>query len=255
MLKRANYLGIYMKKTIQKILRLFGYDIRARHFLQSHEVRRVKFLKEHNISLVLDIGANEGQYAQSIRQEGYKNYIISFEPIQDIFNSLNRKTQVDSRWNVMNIAIGDFDGYAEINISSFSQVSSILSATGLAGTDYWKGQHKQKVQVRQLDSLIDEINVHNHRIFLKIDTQGFESKVLKGCQNLLKKHVILIEIELSIREFYSDEKLLPDMYMHIRDMGFELISMAPVHVDSTRGYVLQYDCIFIARSILDLDNK
>lgn len=244
-----------MKQRIKNFIYQLGYDIRACNFLQLHEFRRVKFLKDQNISLVLDVGANEGQYAQSIRKLGYDNLIISFEPVQKIFNLLNQKAKTDPQWHTFNLAIGDFDGDTEINISEFSQVSSILSATGLAGTEYWKGTHKQKVKVCQLDSLIDELGIDNHRILLKIDTQGFEDKVLKGCQSLLNKNVILLEVELSIRQFYSEEKLFPEMYMYIRNLGFELVSMSPVHVDSTRGYVLQYDCIFMKNSILDFEEK
>jgi FkbM family methyltransferase len=244
-----------VKKTITKILNKFGYDIHARNFLRSHEIRRGKFLNDHKISLVLDVGANEGQYAQSIRLTGYKNSIISFEPIKEVFQLLNNKINKDLKWKALNIAIGDFDGETEINISDFSQVSSILSATGLAATDYWKANRKQQVQVRQLDSLIDELNIEDHRIFLKVDTQGFEDKVLKGCQKLLTKNVFLIEIELSVRQFYFGEKLFPEMLVYIQNMGFELVSMSPVHVDFIRGYVLQYDCIFIRKSILDLEEK
>lgn len=244
-----------MKQHIKNFIYQLGYDIRACNFLQLHELRRFKFLQDQNIAVILDVGANEGQYAQAIRKLGYENLIISFEPVKDIFNVLNQKAKTDSQWKTFNLAIGDFDGHTEINISEFSQVSSILSATGLARTDYWKGTHKQKVKVSQLDSLIDELVIDNHRVLLKIDTQGFEDKVLKGCQNLLNRNVVLLEVELSIRQFYSEEKLFPEMYMYIRNLGFELVSMSPVHVDAIRGYVLQYDCIFMKKGILDSEEK
>ena len=179
-----------MKQIIKKKFYNFGYDIQSRSTWYSHDVRRIKFLNDHHVSLVLDIGANEGQYAQSIRKAGYKNLIISFEPIKDVFDLLNQKVISDSQWQAMNIAIGDFDGYTEINISNLSQVSSILSATGLGDTDYWKGSRQQQVQVSKLDSLINELNIKDHRVWLKVDTQGFEEQVLKGCQNLIKESII-----------------------------------------------------------------
>ncbi len=240
-----------MKQVFKKILSQLGYDIRTRNFLQLHEIRRIKFLNDHNISLVLDVGSNEGQYAQSIRREGYKNRIISFEPVKQIFEILHKKKINDSKWQAMNIAIGDFDGSTSINISEFSQVSSILSATGLAHTEYWKGYRQEEIKVRKLDSLINELDIKEQRILLKVDTQGFEEKVLQGSQNLIDQNIDLLEVELSIQPFYLDEKLFPEMFTYIRDFNFELISMSPVHIDSVRGYVLQYDCIFIKKSILD----
>jgi FkbM family methyltransferase len=232
-----------------------GYEINAYNFLRSHEVRRIKFLKDQNISLVLDVGANEGQYGAILRQGGFNGKIISFEPVQSVFQKLIQCSNSDPKWIVRNEALGDFDGYTQINISDFSQVSSILSATGLAGTNYWKGNIQEKIGVRQLDSLIEELQIEHERVLLKIDTQGFEENVLRGCQKLLQTDVILfLEVELSIRQFYSEEKLFPEMFSYIRSLGFELVSMCPVHIDATRGYVLQYDCTFIRSTILDAQN-
>jgi FkbM family methyltransferase len=241
-----------VKELVRKVAQRWGYEIQAYNFLRSHEVRRIKFLNDQNISLVLDVGANEGQYGTSLRRLGYDGRIISFEPVKSVFQTLERVSQSDLNWMARNAALGDFDGYAEINISDFSQVSSILSATGLAGTNYWKGQTQEKITVQRLDTLKDEVELSRHRIWLKIDTQGFEEKVLLGAKNALEVgNILFLEVELSIRQFYGEEKLFPEMLEYILSLGFELISMCPVHVDAARGYVLQYDCIFIKKTILD----
>jgi FkbM family methyltransferase len=209
-------------------------------------------MKDNKISLVLDVGANEGQYGAIIRTIGYNSNIISFEPIKSVFQTLFQRSKYAPNWLVRNEALGDFDGYTEINISSFSQTSSIFPATGLASTAYWKSKVKEKICVRRLDSLVNELAIDSHRVLLKIDTQGFEEKVLLGCQNILQRNnIILLEVELFIQQFYTGEKLFSEMLMYIRSLGFELVSMNPVHIDSNRGYVLQYDCTFIRKTILN----
>ena len=52
------------------------------------------FLNYNSIDLVLDVGANSGQYALSLRRFGYKNKIISFEPGSEAYLNLikNSKT-------------------------------------------------------------------------------------------------------------------------------------------------------------------
>ena len=241
-----------VKEFTRNVFYKIGYEITAYNFLRSHEARRIKFLRDQKISLVLDVGANEGQYGTIIRRGGYDGKIISFEPVRTVFEMLAQQSESDLKWMARNEALGDFDGYSKINISDFSQVSSILPATGLADTSYWKGNVQEKICVRQLDSLIDELEIDHHRILLKIDTQGFEENVLKGCQNLLQSGtIILLEVELSIRQFYHGETLFPEMLRYIRELGFEIVSICPVHVDAARGYVLQYDCTFVRNDVLD----
>jgi len=241
-----------IKEFARNFLRKSGYEINAYNFLRSHEVRRNKFLHDQKISLVLDVGANEGQYGSTIRNLGYNGNIISFEPVESVFQTLIQKSHLDSKWTTRKEALGNFDGYTAMNISDFSQVSSILSATGLADTTYWKGKNQEKVRVRQLDSLIDDLEIDAHRVWLKIDTQGFEENVLRGCQELMKKdNLLFLEVELSVRQFYSGEKLFFEMLGYIRDFGFEIVSMQPVHVDAMKGYILQYDCILVRKNILD----
>jgi FkbM family methyltransferase len=240
------------KTLLQGLAQKWGYEIQAYNFLRSHDVRRSKFLQDQKISLVLDVGANVGQYGMSLRRLGYTGKIISFEPVDAVFQSLEQCSKLDQNWIARNEALGDFDGEAEINISDFSQVSSILSATGLAGTNYWKGRTHETTRVQRLDQLGEEIQLNQHRVWLKIDTQGFEEKVLRGATHTLEcSNILFLEVELSIQPFYVGEKLFPEMLDYVRDIGFELASMCPVHVDSTRGYVLQYDCIFIRKELLN----
>ena len=54
--------------------------------------RRLQIMKRAGISLVLDVGANVGQYAKIARKAGYKGQIVSFEPLGQAFSKLARFT-------------------------------------------------------------------------------------------------------------------------------------------------------------------
>ena len=41
-----------------------------------------KILNFHDIDIIFDVGASWGGYAKTLRRFGYKNKVISFEPVQ-----------------------------------------------------------------------------------------------------------------------------------------------------------------------------
>jgi hypothetical protein len=57
-----------------------GYDVRRTGSFNDNDYRRpIHFLRSRNIDLVIDVGANVGQYAESLRKAGYAGWIVSFE--------------------------------------------------------------------------------------------------------------------------------------------------------------------------------
>lgn len=85
---------MYLKKRLETIfhhtIRKTGYDV-VKCKYSKHELEIEQLLKLYQIDTVLDVGANEGQYGKYLRIGGYKNQIISFEPIKDVFSRLQKK--------------------------------------------------------------------------------------------------------------------------------------------------------------------
>ena len=50
--------------------------------------------------MVLDIGANEGQFGEELRAGGYKGGMVSFEPMADAHNKLLLRSRSDTQWQV-----------------------------------------------------------------------------------------------------------------------------------------------------------
>jgi FkbM family methyltransferase len=60
------------------------------------------FIENRGINLVLDVGANVGQFGLSLRNRGYAGQIMSFEPVSDAFNEL-KKVAVEMIFGVCQI--------------------------------------------------------------------------------------------------------------------------------------------------------
>jgi FkbM family methyltransferase len=101
---------------VQRILRTFGWEIRR--FIESEVTQLSKQLNQRSINIVLDIGANEGQFASALFLAGYKGRIISFDPLSDVHKKLKNNAASNPNWVVAEAtAIGSEDGFTEINVS------------------------------------------------------------------------------------------------------------------------------------------
>lgn len=229
-----------MKDFIRSIIRKFGYDI--------NYFGRYKILKHLAIDLVLDVGANQGQYGKSMRRGGYRGNIISFEPLNSAFNQLKLRSKYDPLWQVNNYALGNENTDSIINISANSYSSSILSMTNahskLSNESAFVG--KQNIVVKTLDSVFENIVNSDNNIFLKIDTQGYEKKVILGALNSLE-NIVGIQIEVSMIELYKEEDLFLDMINFLDSKGFKAISIENGFFDQKTGFLLQSDLIFVRK--------
>ena len=210
-----------------------------------HELEIEQLLKYLHIECVLDIGANEGQYAENIRIGGYKNMILSFEPIKEPFEKLKELSAKDSLWDAYNFALGDYDGQAEINISGNSVCSSILDLldTHIEAAPQSKYIGFQKIEIRSIDSIFKELNIEKRIIFMKIDTQGFEKNVLLGARSSLKS-IKALQVEMSVQQLYKGEDLYYQLSDFLYNEGFRLIKIVR-GLTKTDGELLQFDGVFM----------
>ena len=215
--------------------------------MRNEHARRLSTLMEgRKISLVLDVGANTGQFGRSLRDDvGYHGQIVSFEPLADAFAKLQRLTSMDSRWSCHNIALGDVNGTATINISANSYSSSLLpvSERSLRIEPSIAYIGKQDVPVRRLDELLEVISRPDDSIYLKVDTQGYEMNVLKGALGIIGRFA-LIQLETSFFPVYQSETLIGDAIKFLDYLGYRPVAMEPDWEDSKTGEVLQADVIF-----------
>jgi len=181
-----------------------------------------------------------------LRENGYANRIISFEPLKNSYSVLKKRIQDDSLWQSENCAIGNFDGEIEMNISGRETSSSILSITEahLQAAPSTVTVAREKVKIFRLDSLPKKLFYPAQRLYLKADVQGYELQVMKGAQELLKLTRV-VELELSLTSMYEGAPEIVEMLEYMKNIGFKLVSLSNVFSDPKSGYILQVDGIFV----------
>jgi FkbM family methyltransferase len=212
--------------------------------------KRKNALIEHKIDILFDVGANAGQYANDSRRQGYKGKIISFEPLPGAHKKLIKKSQKDPLWIVHErIALGSKRGSGIINVSENSYSSSFLKMTQklLSNTPDTRYVKKINVKITTLDSVFNSYVKKSNKVFLKIDTQGFESEVLKGSIKNLR-NISGIQLELSTEPLYQKQKTYEYFLTFLKKNNFRLWSIIPGYWNTKTGQMLQFDGIFIKKS-------
>lgn len=206
---------------------------------------RVKLLNHFNVQTLIDVGANTGQYGYYTRKAGYKNKIISIEPLTKPYQILESFARHDPNWETVNTAVGNMDGEIEMNVSANLLSSSILCINkrhvDVAPESAYIG--KEKVQIMKIDTLVDRLSISLDSTFLKTDTQGYGKVVLEGAEQSLKK-IKGLQLELSLTELYEGETLFSEMINFILERGFTIYSLEPGFCDKSTGQLLQTDVIF-----------
>jgi FkbM family methyltransferase len=219
------------------------YD--AEHF---PELRRPELLQERKIDLVLDVGANEGHWAEGLRRSGYRGRIVSFEPLAAAFPELERCATDDPKWDTCQVALGDRAGTATFHVADNLSSSSLLpmAPRHVASAPESAYVADELVEVHRLDDLASELVRPGERVWLKIDVQGFELPVLQGAEQTLDQ-VEIVEAELSLVELYEGQALLGEVTAYLTSRGFGARFLQPIFGDPITGELLQVDGIFARR--------
>jgi FkbM family methyltransferase len=200
------------------------------------------------VDVILDVGANAGQFGAGLREVGYQGRIISFEPLSRAHAALSERAAEDVLWTVApRCALGAAEGEATIHVAGNSYSSSLLpmleshrsAAPESAYVD------RETCPVLTLDGVIEASFADPSTSFgLKMDTQGFEGEVLKG---LARRHrqVEVILCEMSLTPLYEGAPTFFELCQQIADLGFRCVALGPEFADPKTGLLLQVNGVFV----------
>ena len=185
----------------------------------------------HRPDLVIDVGANRGQFALHLRTLGYRGPILSLEPQRVLAEQLqDLATATDSAWTVLHGAAGDSTGelvlqtYADDTFSSF--------------------QSSETVSVKPIDVwLANTPHAGASRILFKTDTQGHDLSVLRGASTVLSRSCI-VQAEGALVPLYETVATPEDLRAILTSYGFRMAGAYAVSHDNKDLAALELDCLF-----------
>ncbi|MHB1207294.1 MAG: FkbM family methyltransferase [Rhodospirillaceae bacterium] len=240
-----------MKQAVTRIADALGYAVIPRWRLPRFEMARKlrDLFDRHAIETVIDVGANEGQYRDFLRDEvGFEGAIVSFEPIPDLARLLETRARTDPRWTISQKALGAARGTATINVMAGSDFSSFLQPRQVEN----HRQNEKNTVVRavavEVSTLDDEIPADRSlaRTYLKLDTQGFDLEVLKGARRAIAQ-VPALQTEVSFRPFYKGMPTYGESLDAFKNSGFAVAAFFLV-TDDGHHRAAEFDCVMVRDS-------
>jgi FkbM family methyltransferase len=232
-----------MRDRLRGLARRMGYEVRQYTPLRSFAAARQALLERRGVDVVLDVGANAGQYGTMLRKLGYGGRLVSLEPVAEAYAELERRAAADGAWEAVRVAASDADGEITLNVTEDSRSSSVLPRNErFADKAGWATQGSLRVAARRLDGLVGELLRPHERAYLKMDVQGYERHVLDGAGDALGRFEAL-ELELSVRPLYEGQPQLSDMVPLLAERGFRPVFLEPILLDDD-GLLIELDGLF-----------
>lgn len=206
-------------------------------------VEHEKLLRHLACEMVVDIGANRGQFSLVARNCCPNSRIVSFEPLISPSEKFVSIFSNDKNTVLMRFAIGPAVSTVHMHVSAQDDSSSILPIGKLQETVF-PGTNEVRTEVIDVVSLDRQLIATDiaSPALLKIDVQGYEMEVLKGCESLLSRFDY-VYCECSFIELYEGQALADSIIDWLLDRGFNLAGFYNPSFDQ-RGISVQADLFF-----------
>lgn len=210
----------YLKAATSKAIRRFGFDI-----VRADDNTSVTWLglRHREFECIIDVGANEGQFAELALEFFPNAQIHCFEPLPEAFTRLKNllDKQGGNQAHCYQIALGEEEGTLEFIVHKDHPTSSFFLITTELTRLFCPivtRTAKTTVEVKTLDSILDKDALRGKSILLKCDVQGFEDRVLRGA----KKTLLLIDavmIEVNFATLYQGQAKFAEIVSRLDDAG------------------------------------
>jgi FkbM family methyltransferase len=188
-----------------------------------------KLAGTQGFSTIFDVGANKGDWSLIASEFFPQASFYSFEIIKDTYSRLIENCR--NRKNIVchNFGLSDIEGTATVFFSS--EDSGIATCIPNFFAQFHKIQpQKFEAKVSTGDRFCADNGIE--RIdFLKIDVEGYEHKVLKGFEGMLKEGKIkIIQFEYGYINI-NTHFLLKDFYDYLKAFEMRIGKIYPSYVD------------------------
>jgi len=151
-----------------------GLDARQRRLSEEYLLSEVPVAKG---DVVIDVGANFGDFIQIFKSQDLGLHLFCFEPDPIAFQVLSRNHPT---LHLENLAVSDKNGYRSFIIATKTSDSSFILENDIYGNE------TKIVRVTRLDDYEPLSRFKKIRL-LKIEAEGFEPEVLLGAVKILER--------------------------------------------------------------------
>lgn len=235
-----------MRNIIKKLLRIYLLPITSFRVLyfyvldiffspsSLHIARAGHFIKKNKpkgSGIIIDIGCHERGFIDVFLKIFENCTVIGYEPNVQKFDLAKEYFSGFEKVIIKNLALGDTESTMMLNITKHDYSSSLLEVNELKddGKELFKVVSKQECKVVTLDSQTSDIDAI---MLIKIDTQGFELKILQGALKTLEKTQFIL-IEMMNHNTYANSAQYYEIDRFLRNAGFSLVQLYSPLSDAT----------------------
>jgi FkbM family methyltransferase len=231
-----------LRRVMQKLLRRVGVEPIPAWGVSSHahDYVHAELLRElfdaKSIDCVFDVGAFNGHFGRFLREKvGFAGTILSFEPQPAPFGALDEGRRGDERWHAFPFALGAERGEFEMNVMNKLWFSSFLAPSSATPENMATRNTTVSTIRARVESLGDHFDALEtkygfKRPFLKMDTQGFDLRVLQGALPRIDRFLGL-QSELAVIPIYVGMPTWKEAIAAYEKAGFTVSAFFPVSKD------------------------
>jgi FkbM family methyltransferase len=211
-------------------------------------IRVARFIPPTAFIHLIDVGANDGQWASRFLQSFPNSTAELWEPLPQMFESLQQRFPDRNRVTIIFAAASSKSGQAKIVEPQHDAMASLHEYADVVANSTKHGT------TRSLDIRLERLDDHDRRLegrllVLKIDAQGHELEVLEGSRKTLSR-VSLAIVEASLGEVFKGR---PPSFPSVCST-MEAYGLYPVMFPSAGilfgNHPLEQDILFVRRDDL-----
>ena len=211
--------------TLKKALRISTQKILVEKY-STWDYQRDYFVSALKPTLAIDAGANTGQWATKFLQK-FQIPVISYEPGPRCHETLFEKAQLNTLWKIRHVALGDENSLIDFHQWDIEGGSSSLKKLTSEGEKFtgWTNKMTKEVIVQSIKLDDEEAIKGASRVWLKVDVQGYETPLLKGASDTLKR-AVAVEIEVPLYQIYQGSGTFAEINELMQHHEFVLVSIS-----------------------------
>lgn len=203
------------------------------------------YIEALDFDTVIDVGANNGSTCKIWLQKFPNCHVHAFEALEMYQKQLAELlAKHPDRMTIWPYAASDNSGTADFRVhEDHPSSSSLLPVTDECKTamPFTANEKKLIVQVRRIDQLLSSSDfAADRKVLIKLDVQGAELQVLKGCEQFFQQ-IDAILVEINLMPLYKGQPTFLDIATYLESRGlifggvleqFHLANGTPVYLDA-----------------------